>query len=532
MVVGAFFDPIFTMITRTLCMLQPYEQLRRGHEKPERSITLEYTSLPPQAVVFRALKNKHVGLALVSLMTLLANVLSIAFSGLLTESIVLIPQHADFTASHQFPLNGTSLGNGSITRNRPSYDSYYVASSNLTAGTPLPPWTDGQYVYVPFESYLPSSTNITQYKAATPAVKASLHCFPMQQEMDGRKMRWTTLDEKTTCDFSLVPNFPSVRNNTPQAIEYMNFTWPLYGDGIDGQATRDCDLRVMAGWGRTSKLANDGPLNASWIGCIPKLQVDLREVTVDLEGNLLSSAPLNKTIGDQEQLFEPNATSLIESVHRVLDPYNAVAKWYLTNPSWHNDSYPSDFFNYLMTQTTNSTAFLDPVLSPPSFEEAAPLLDMLYSKLFAIILANNIDKVMRPSNDTKVITGVSMRSETRIFVQEEMLVVAVVILGVFMLVTIALYIRRPWRILPRMPTTLASQMAFFAASHAMEDLAETSGMSEKERNSYIKGLKQRYGFGRFVGTDGKPHIGIEREPLVQVLTKQEPRAMHKDAAMD
>jgi hypothetical protein len=61
-------------------MLQPYEQLRRGHEKPERSITLDYTSLPPQVVVFRALKNKHIGLALVSLMTLLANVLSIAFS--------------------------------------------------------------------------------------------------------------------------------------------------------------------------------------------------------------------------------------------------------------------------------------------------------------------------------------------------------------------------------------------------------------------------------------------------------------------
>jgi hypothetical protein len=125
-------------------MLQPYEQLRRGHEKPRRSITLDYTSLPPQAVVFRAIKNKHIGLAVVSLMTLLANVLSVALSGLFTESSVLIPQYAELTASHQFPLNGTSLGNGSISRNRPSYDSYYVASSNLTAGTPLPPWTDGQ----------------------------------------------------------------------------------------------------------------------------------------------------------------------------------------------------------------------------------------------------------------------------------------------------------------------------------------------------------------------------------------------------
>jgi hypothetical protein len=353
----------------------------------------------------------------------------------------------------------------------------------------------------------------------------------MRQEMDGGTLRWTTLEEKTTCDFSLVPNFPSAQSNSQQAIEYMNFTWPFYGEGIDGQGTRNCDLRIMAGWGRTSKLTSDSPLNASWIGCLPKLQVDLREITVDLEGNVLSSALSNSTIGDQEPLFEPNATSLVKSVHRVLDPYNAVAKWYLTNPSWHNDSYPSDFFNYLMAHTTNITAFLDPGLSPPSFEEAAPLLNMLYSKLFAIILANNINKAMRPSDDTERIAGVSMRTETRIFVQEEMLVVAVVILVVFMLVTLALYIRRPWRFLPRMPTTLASQMAFFAASHALRDLAETSDMSEQERNSYLKWSRQRCGFEKFVGTDGRPHIGIEREPLVQALTKPELRVTRKDAVV-
>ena len=157
---------------------------------------------------------------------------------------------------------------------------------------------------------------------------------------------------------------------------------------------------------------------------------------------------------------------------------------------------------------------------------------MLYTKLFAIILANNINKVMRPSDDTKITAGVSMRAETRIFVQEEMLIVAVIILVVFMLVTKALYIRRPWKILPRMPTTLASQMAFFAASHALRDLADTSDMSERERNSYLERSRQRYGFGSFVGTDGRPHIGIEREPLVQVLTKQKFRAMRKDAVVD
>lgn len=60
-----------------------------------------------------------------------------------------------------------------------------------------------------------------------------------------------------------------------------------------------------------------------------------------------------------------------------------------------------------MAQTANSANLLDPAMSPPSFGEAAPLLDLLYSKLFAIILANNIDKILRRSNDTKILTGVS-----------------------------------------------------------------------------------------------------------------------------
>ncbi|THW14865.1 hypothetical protein D6D24_05255 [Aureobasidium pullulans] len=531
MVIGAFFEPVFTMLTRTLCMLQPYEQLRRGHEKSERSITLDYASLPPQAVVFRAFKNKHFPLALVSLMTLLANVLSVAISGLFTESIVMIPNPANFTSGYQFPLDGSSLGNESLSRNRPAYDQYYMATSNLTNGTPLPAWTDGGFFYMPFDVFGLLQGNITQHKAITPAVKASLHCFPMQQQMNGSNLTWTTFDEKTSCDLSSVPIFYNEQSDEPKAIEYVNFTVPGYGwyENSDGYA-RNCNLRVMAGWGRSTSVAGNGPLKATWVGCMPQLSVELREVTVDLEGHILASSLSNFTSGDPERFFKQNSTGLIESIHRVLDP-DSISGFYTMKPTWHTDSYPSDFVNYLMEHTMNSTTFLDPRLPSPSFEQTAPLLDSIYSKLVAILLATNVEKILRPSNETSVIAGVSLAPETRIFVQEEMLIVSVAILTLYMLVTIALYVRRPWRILPRMPTTLASQIAFFAASHALEDLAETSSMSEKERNSHVKGLRQRYGFGRFVGTDGKTHIGIEREPLVQVLTKQDLQTMQKGVTM-
>ena len=72
-----------------------------------------------------------------------------------------------------------------------------------------------------------------------------------------------------------------------------------------------------------------------------------------------------------------------------------------------------------------------------------------------------------------------------------------------------------------MPTTIASQIAFFAASHALEDLKGTSAMTTQGRNRYVESLGSRYGFGRFLGTDGKTHVGIEREPFVQPLKKED-----------
>jgi len=160
----------------------------------------------------------------------------------------------------------------------------------------------------------------------------------------------------------------------------------------------------------------------------------------------------------------------------------------------------------------------------------APLMEALYAQIFAIVLGTHVEAIFQLSNETSAVEGFVLTSEPRIFVSPATFILSMVILGTYILFTVILYVRRPWKILPRMPTTIASQIAFFAASHTLQDFASTPDMSERVRNPDARGSRQRYGFGRFIGTDGRAHIGIEREPLVQILTKSDLTLMQRNAS--
>ncbi|KAG9757491.1 hypothetical protein KCU73_g4382, partial [Aureobasidium melanogenum] len=474
MVVGAFFEPIFTWLTRTLCMLQPYDKLRKGSAKPFQAITVDYDSLPPQAVILRTLKAKTFSLASVCcVMTLLANLLSLAFSNVLREHLTLVSTPQNFTAEYSFPLSG-----GSNIPNS-TYDQFYITMSNLTAGTPLPPWTDDIFFYIPFGGLDSQKTTAALYQARTPAVSASLKCYPMFQTRHGEGLTWGLPAGSPSCNLTSLWTFESIPSQVPEAVEYTAFL--SNGSSVYFKAF-DC--------------------------CQPQLSVELRDVTVDSQGHVHSSMPTTDVL-DSQELFEPDAESILDAFHLLLGTTNTPQRPFSSALTYHNDSYPSDFFNYLMVQTLNSSAILDPLAPPPSFNTTAPVFQTLYTRIFAIILGTHISGVLQKSNETAVVAGFVVAPESRIFVSRPMFFIAITILGMYMLVTAIL------------------QVAFFAASHALQDFATTSSMSEKGRNSHIKGLRRRYGYDKFLGTDGKTHIGIEREPLVQVLTKEDVRLIQE-----
>jgi hypothetical protein len=86
--IATLIEPLWVLINRLLCLLQPIEELQTCDAKAEDSIDLNYSSLPPQLVVFKALRARHFVLAAVCSMALLANLLSVAFAGLFHHDVV------------------------------------------------------------------------------------------------------------------------------------------------------------------------------------------------------------------------------------------------------------------------------------------------------------------------------------------------------------------------------------------------------------------------------------------------------------
>ncbi|GAB7347093.1 hypothetical protein MBLNU459_g3224t2 [Dothideomycetes sp. NU459] len=448
MVVAAFYEPVWVVVNRLICMLQPFEQLRRGNASTARSLTVDYNSLPPQAVVGRALRAGHMSLALICIMALLANVLSVAFSSLLFEDTAAVVVSANFSRPYKFPINGSTLGNASFVDNQRVYDQFYVAMSNLSAGTPLPPWTDESFFYIPFGGFNSTNDSRNLYQAVTQTVRASLECtglsttkqedhVPYEIDHDDgaapgsiKFSSTISFDDGTTCDI--------VTSN-------MRVVGLPLGDNIAMETTEflgACNNTIVSGWVRsqnatyqwtwnsaeqiTGAVGSLGPVETSWIICKPKIFAGQRIVTVDHNGYVQSSSTVDESIDNIEELFQPNSSDFLMHIHALLGSSDVFFA-----PTWHNDSYPSDFFNYLMVTVKNNSDILDPSLPPPTMNETIPAFTALYANLFAIILGTNIPKVLRPERDGAVVSGSMISSEVRIFFSSSMFTLSIVILSLY-----------------------------------------------------------------------------------------------------
>ncbi|KAH8695453.1 hypothetical protein BGW36DRAFT_298765 [Talaromyces proteolyticus] len=77
-----------------------------------------------------------------------------------------------------------------------------------------------------------------------------------------------------------------------------------------------------------------------------------------------------------------------------------------------------------------------------------------------------------------------------------------------------IFLRRRHAFLPRQPSTIASVLAFIHQSRMLDDFVNTERFSNDKMRSMLVGLNKRYGLGWFRGRDGKPHCGIDEEPML------------------
>jgi hypothetical protein len=220
---------------------------------------------------------------------------------------------------------------------------------------------------------------------------------------------------------------------------------------------------------------------------------------------------LLSVLDDTSNRFSTNPINLIGQSNSYLFPSGM-----LSGGGFHNDSFASDYINHFIKREINSSRILDPSQPVPSFDDVLEPLQRVYSKLFAIWLGRNKQRLLLPITDNEAarIEGARVDPERRLFLSTTMFIISEAILCTYVVVAIWVYARRPGEYLARMPTSIASIIALFAASVAVQDMRGTSHLDKKGRAQHLKQVDSRYGFGSFVGGDGRVHVGIEKVPLV------------------
>ncbi|KAF1935402.1 hypothetical protein EJ02DRAFT_428471 [Clathrospora elynae] len=548
-------EPVWILINRLLCMLQPLDELRGGNATALKSINADYSSLPPQLVMFKALRSSHFKLAAVCLMALLANVLAVAFSGMFEERAVTVSLRTSLVPPYVakfVSINGT-VGPNMHTQQRLTMKSsgaytgglgtnqFLVAESNYTAGTSLPAWTDSQFMYIPFadEEQL-RAKGADDLQARTTAIGANLECQQIRaqdwtaswfNDMVGDSLSNISVTmDGTTCErkkilTSVGPSDVGESNEICQtgkvAMEFVGLLNARQNASLAEQ--NFCAQLAVIGYIRDSDVCsrnvttNFDEEGAVFFGCRSKLIAGEANVVVGSDGRVQNisqidvTSDLSPTFLDQH--FSNDASNLLQQGNNYLLPE-------FTIPKWHNDSFAGDFMNYFMNKQGNSSQRLDPKLPLPSLDEVTRTLYPVYSKLFAIWLGINKVKLLVPRNEgsTLATDGLANERQTRIFLSTPLFVIAEAILGIYTIVAMCIYLWRPGRFLPRMPTSIGAIIALFAASQAVRDMRGTSLLTTKERRKHLKDLRGTYGYGTFVGADGKLHEGIEKEPLVDAVS--------------
>ncbi|KAF2749431.1 hypothetical protein M011DRAFT_456902 [Sporormia fimetaria CBS 119925] len=579
--IATMIEPIWIMLNRLYCMLQPLETLRGSKSPASKSIALNYSSLPPQLTIFKALRAGHVVLASVCTMALLANILAAAFAGLFHQETVSIPTPMPYAVplmAKFIELDGTAGPPDAIagfpTMAMPPHNGAYrggegeghilVAESNYTYGTPLTFWTDEHAFYQPFfDSKSTSQRGDQMYRGRTKFISADLECeqvsVPLQLNPSGFHLD-PGHEEKGPLPLNITGRDGQISAclssmDQGETVVYEPTRSRLWNIGCEGETRCEmdgeyrraaemvstlhagteytkmlhdwgavpetCMSAVALGWYRFPEVGIEDatPANSLMLTCKPRLIIGDATVTVNSEGRIVEKVVDRTPDPDSDQPSHLNRYFANDPVHLIGQSNLFIFRAFRSElRHLHNETEATELIHYFINREANHTRLTDPSLPAPTFDEVMEPLRKAYTRLFAIWLGVHKDALLEraPADAAPLIQGSRIYREERVFFTFPLFIVSEVILGIYIIASILVYLRRPGHYLPRMPTSLAAITALFAPSAAVEDLKGTSTFTTKERERVLKEGDWKYGYGSYVGTDGAVHVGIEKAQFVGI----------------
>ena len=537
------------VITRYLALYQPWTELNKGHSSSASSLGLKYTNLPPALIAPRALTGSHYILSLASIVVLASNGLAVALGGLFDDG----PRPVGAAMTFELPLSASidtqiqEIPKEFRTFANDPEEHWLNALGNLT-GASLPPWVAPGFYFLPFEWNDTAGKGSDLRSANTWGFGANLTCRLLAGDFYGQR-RWV---DQSSGPFpgpvvafnATIPmaNGTEVRCISPLvwfslkslekgrfAGEYLyaldrhdeNPYTPAPTSREEQEAKDFCNSFLVIGWSRGSVLEerNDDSHNYAidtyentTILCAPQISSAEFNVVVDNKGHVQKFRRLTPLTYDSTSIFNHSTTiaGFKAQLHIIIltNPYSSrdVARM-------HSNQYTRSLVHYFI-ESRAQTPLCDPSTPPPSFEDAQRAFQDFYSWFAPIAIGQYSQRVFRSTTKDggrkPQTSGQIISIHNRVSMDPVMFYIAIALLGFSTLASAVIFYSRPRRFLPRLPITLAAEIGFFYASEALEDMAGTAHMSSAMREKHLANLEWEYGYGKFMGKDGKMHLGVER----------------------
>ncbi|KAF3933004.1 hypothetical protein ABW20_dc0105041 [Dactylellina cionopaga] len=540
--IGTLLEPFWVLLTRYVCVLQPFETLRRGNASAANSLSLKFESVPPALTIFSAMKSRHFFLSILAATALSTNILAISLGALFNPNMVMDPQSVSVRSQYQAEFDAVPFVDTDAIVSESSipahsfavglYDHYYAIYANFTSNTPLPAWTTNDQFFLPVNVMdKGGSDSSVFFQAETVGLSATLECEALDIPLNFTKIQrpsYINTDSLVQpearvlaskrfgppCEFST--NFPVDQlGNTSERKLNFNYTGSLALEAYPiatsvSKTTSDnetCEGLIPVVIARTQSVVDSKSITASNLTfnhkamiCRPTLTVNRYLVTLDSSNQIVNSERKEDGAGDRLMLFMGSVTEgqLFTSIRKLFQPVfpNSNKVDMDSQLSFSPNDLPTEWIDVIVQKLSNSTKAFDPQTPIEDIDMAAlgQELSDAYSRVFAVTLGLYHNQIFTGDRVSAQSEGTMIKSVVRVEISTAMFALALGLLGWYILV---------------------------ATSSVLEDVKGTELFTSQQRETHLLKLNRRYGYGRFIGRDSKLRVGIEREPLLDHLSDDE-----------
>ncbi|KAF7137096.1 hypothetical protein CNMCM5793_007109 [Aspergillus hiratsukae] len=503
-IVASAVGSLCTSIYRNISILEPWVHLQRGRATAKASLSMNYSSQTPLAVLVKAVRDRHILLLLISVACIANTALTVVAGGLFTQQLTSssLPTSSLFTNHSNAVFQQTDFA--------ADFTEYDIIQTSITTGVSALPWTSANHSFVPIAIKDPDSDAL--YGANTLGIGADLVCQELSiadslveypQNGSAYWVYQTFDDPDLHCKVDMTP----LQHPQEDVTLSIHFLSPV---ATEDEAV-DCQTSTVVVLGRWNYTSGSPVTNQNTIAlhCEPRIHLETYSIIFDTKGYIQDLSPIAGTTITSGPMYD-NATISLGQFNKV---FAAIPQSYISNSTYDRKSYITsyDWAGFLVARLYRRR---EPDFTSLGTYELMDMSKIVYQWVYSTYFTIWRGIYLQPLDTPHTAPNSTVSYNTWTMVPSiPSLAIALMIIALDTLIVLIVFGTRRGRFKgPRVPRSIGAVMPWIAHSRMLDDFRGTYFWTSVQRRIHLDRLNKRYGFRMFLNPDGHWRYAVDEEP--------------------